>query len=95
MVLFYGTVLRFSEVRVQLCLLHDQNLHLTLGIRGLEDCGDQHVFTAPTGTINSHAGIDVGHHYGKSMYCTWHIRAPVGYHVELVAEIFHTEGSGT
>lgn len=60
-----------------------------------DDCGVEHAFTAPSGIINSHAGIDQGHHYGKGMRCTWHIEAPAGWYVELVADTFELDASSS
>ena len=59
------------------------------------DCGLPGVLTAPNGVIKSHAGFDVGHNYGKSLHCVWHIQAPVGMKVELIEDSFDVEGSST
>lgn len=58
-------------------------------------CGQETHFTAPTGTIYSHLGYDAGHHYGKHIRCTWTIEAPVGWLVEVVAETFQLESTGS
>lgn len=60
-----------------------------------DDCGIEQPFTAPSGIIKSHAGIDQGHNYGKSMRCTWHIEAPVGWYVELSADTFELDASSS
>lgn len=54
-------------------------------------CGQPTRFTAPNGTIYSHLGYNVGHHYGKNIRCIWTIEAPAGWFVELVAEGFEIE----
>ena len=73
--------------------IHARSCFLSL-VSGVDDCGPHTVYTAPSGTIVSHAGIDFGHNYGKNMRCTWHVRAPVGKYVELTAETFEVGGTG-
>ncbi|KAL4240816.1 Low-density lipoprotein receptor-related protein 12 [Mactra antiquata] len=54
-------------------------------------CGSKNYFTTDNGIINSHAGFDAGHNYGKNINCEWRIEAPTGMNVELVAKQFNIE----
>lgn len=58
-------------------------------------CGDQEYYSTDNGEIVSHAGFHVGDDYGKYLNCIWHVEAPEGMYVQLIAETFHLQNAGS